>query len=217
MTTRRWSSTPRGFDRPGAARAASGDALRTVQIIVRDRATDHLTPCRINVVGPDGDFYQPGPEPISPYSLTGQWPETGKGKPAGQGPVSVSRPLLLHDGRNRGRRSGRAGPSRSLERIRISAGRTERHGSRPGETVAGLARARASHADGGDRLLFAAILTCIFRVRMMPMIKRSSTCSKPRTSGLARSWPTTSRPGPYTGAHGNDGFTPASGPGSTPR
>ena len=78
--------TPRGFDRPGVARTASGDSCGRLKITVVDRATNQPTPCRINVVGPDGDFYQPAPNRLSPYSLTGAWPETGKGSRPGKGP-----------------------------------------------------------------------------------------------------------------------------------
>ena len=44
-------------------------------------------PCRINVVGSDGHFYQPATNPLSPYSLTGQWPKTGKGNREGKAPI----------------------------------------------------------------------------------------------------------------------------------
>ena len=78
--------TPPGFGRPGLAKTASGADCGRVHITVRDRATNQLTPCRINVVGPDGDFYQPAPNRLSPYSLTGEWPKTGKGNRPGKGP-----------------------------------------------------------------------------------------------------------------------------------
>ena len=79
-------TTPPGFGRPGVARTASGADSGRVRITVRDHATNQLTPCRINVVGPDGDFYQPALNRLSPYSLTGEWPETGKGNRQGKGP-----------------------------------------------------------------------------------------------------------------------------------
>jgi putative membrane-bound dehydrogenase-like protein len=78
--------TPPGFGRPGAARTASGAECGRIKIAVRDRATNRLTPCRINVVGADGDFYQPADNRLSAYSLTGQWPTTGKGNRQGKGP-----------------------------------------------------------------------------------------------------------------------------------
>ena len=78
--------TPPGFGRPGVARTAAGGGSGRVKITVRDRATNRLAPCRINVVGPDGDFYQPAQNRLTTYSLTGQWPETGKGNRLGKGP-----------------------------------------------------------------------------------------------------------------------------------
>ena len=51
-----------------------------------DPATGKPTPCRINVVGPDGNFYQPAENPLSLYSLTGEWPKRGKGNRQGKGP-----------------------------------------------------------------------------------------------------------------------------------
>ena len=71
--------TPPGFNQPGEARTASGANTARLRIKVRDRATGDMTPCRLNVVGPDGHFYQPTSNPLSAFSLSGQWPKTGKG------------------------------------------------------------------------------------------------------------------------------------------
>ena len=78
--------TPPGFTRPGEPKTAAGANAARLKITVVDRATDRLTPCRVNVVGPDGEFYQPAYNPLSPYSLAGRWPETGKGNRQGKGP-----------------------------------------------------------------------------------------------------------------------------------
>src|SRR5258706_318304 len=51
--------TPAGFDREGQPMWTSGDQTGQLQIVVRDAATGRITPCRINVVGPDGNYYQP--------------------------------------------------------------------------------------------------------------------------------------------------------------
>jgi putative membrane-bound dehydrogenase-like protein len=79
--------TPPGFQQPGQAKTAAGGKTGRLRIEVRDRDTGGPTPCRINVVGPDGQFYQPGPNPLSPYGLTGQWPSTGKGNREGKAPI----------------------------------------------------------------------------------------------------------------------------------
>ncbi len=78
--------TAQGFDRPGVAKTVSGDTFGRLKITVRDRATGQLTACRVNVVGADGNFYQPAANRHSAYSLAGQWPESGKGNRQGKGP-----------------------------------------------------------------------------------------------------------------------------------
>src|SRR5436190_15053202 len=69
--------TAPGFDRPGTPQTATGDGTGQVKIVIRDAATGKPTFCRINVVGPDGNFYQPAENYLSPYALTGQWPKPG--------------------------------------------------------------------------------------------------------------------------------------------
>ena len=78
--------TPPGFDRPGVPAKATGADVGHVEVVVLDPATGKPTPCRINVVGPDGNFYQPAENPLSLYSLTGEWPKQGKGNRPGKGP-----------------------------------------------------------------------------------------------------------------------------------
>ena len=58
-----------------------------VHIVVRDAATGRVTPCRVNVVGPDGNFHQPQRNHLSLYALTGSWPKPGsKGNRVGKAP-----------------------------------------------------------------------------------------------------------------------------------
>ena len=47
--------TPAGFDKPGVPATAEGPDVGRLAIIVSDRATGRPTPCRIKVVGPDGN------------------------------------------------------------------------------------------------------------------------------------------------------------------
>jgi hypothetical protein len=47
---------------------------------------DCFSACRMNVVGPDGNFYHPAANQLSAYSLTGQWPKSGKGNREGKAP-----------------------------------------------------------------------------------------------------------------------------------
>ncbi len=79
--------TPPGFTRPGLVKVASGERSGRLRLQVRDRGTGGLTACRLNVVGPDGNFYQPLPDRLSPYRLNGQWPATGKGNREGKAPI----------------------------------------------------------------------------------------------------------------------------------
>ena len=67
--------TPPGFDREGQPMWATGERVGQVRIVVHDAATGRVTPCRVNVVGSDGNFYQPAANRLSPYALTGQWPK----------------------------------------------------------------------------------------------------------------------------------------------
>jgi putative membrane-bound dehydrogenase-like protein len=69
--------TPEGFDTPGVPATAKGTDVSHVSIVVLDEATGAATSCRINVVGPDGNYYEPSDGPLTRYSLTGQWPNPG--------------------------------------------------------------------------------------------------------------------------------------------
>ncbi len=79
--------TPPGFAEPGLPKTASGANSARLQILIRDRATSLPTACRINVIGPDGNFYQPAANRLSSNSLVGQWPKTGKGNREGKSPI----------------------------------------------------------------------------------------------------------------------------------
>src|SRR3954470_21221102 len=59
--------TPPGFAGHGQPRTASGAAAATLRIAAVDPSTGKPTACRLNVVGPDSDFYQPEPNHLTPY------------------------------------------------------------------------------------------------------------------------------------------------------
>lgn len=69
--------TPAGFEREGRPAWAEGSGTGRLHIIVRDAEGSVRTPCRVNVVGPDGNYYQPPPNRLSPFALTGRWPKPG--------------------------------------------------------------------------------------------------------------------------------------------
>ncbi|MFN0054010.1 MAG: PVC-type heme-binding CxxCH protein, partial [Planctomycetales bacterium] len=71
--------TAPGFRQAGEPLTAAGDQTRTLRILVSDEATGRPSRCRINVIGPDGNYYHPPENPLSLYSFTGEWPN-GKAK-----------------------------------------------------------------------------------------------------------------------------------------
>ena len=187
--------TPPGFSRPGVAQDGAGTGVRAAQDH-RSRPRDQpVTPCRINVVGPDGDFYQPAQNRLSPYSLTGPVARDGQRKSPGQGAdFVISAGFFTRPARDRGRRSRRARARRGLEGIRVPADRARRHGRAPARPSPCHLELERTTSDGGAGLLLGRPRTCTSRARTRPTIKRSSTCSRPRTSSSARSWLTTSPP-----------------------
>ena len=94
--------TPPGFARPGQPRTASGSDAATLRITVVDRATGKPTACRLNVVGPDGDFYQPRAEPPHPVQPDRPVAQDRQGEPRREGAVPLLRAVLLHHGAGRG-------------------------------------------------------------------------------------------------------------------
>jgi putative membrane-bound dehydrogenase-like protein len=69
--------TAPGFEHVGLARTVAGAETGKLQITVLDLSTGLPTPCRIAVVGPDGHYYQPPKNRLSPYAMTGKWPNPG--------------------------------------------------------------------------------------------------------------------------------------------
>jgi len=79
--------SPPGFEQAGVPKVAQGNDIATVNITVLDRDTDSPTHCRVNVVGPDGHYYQPTENEFKLHSLTGVWPGSGWGNRQGKAPV----------------------------------------------------------------------------------------------------------------------------------
>lgn len=61
--------TPAGFAREGRPAVAQGDQVGSLQVEVHDQQTDKPTFCRVNVVGADGNFYEPRDHLLAPWSL----------------------------------------------------------------------------------------------------------------------------------------------------
>ena len=66
---------------------ATGPDVATLNVTILDAMTRHTTPCRVNVVGADGNFYQLRDNPLGQYSLNGTWPETLAGNRPGKAPI----------------------------------------------------------------------------------------------------------------------------------
>lgn len=79
--------TPAGFEAVGWPKVASGTDRATLDITVREASGGRPTPCRINVVGPDGNYYQPAGGALQQHSFTGQWPQSGWGNRQGKAPI----------------------------------------------------------------------------------------------------------------------------------
>ncbi|NUQ65078.1 MAG: CehA/McbA family metallohydrolase [Pirellulales bacterium] len=79
--------TPAGFEKAGVPKVASGADAGLLEIVVRNGAGGRPTHCRVNVVGPDGDYYEPARGPLKQYGLTGLWPQAGWGNRRGKGPI----------------------------------------------------------------------------------------------------------------------------------
>lgn len=83
--------TPPGFSRPGKAVLTPPAACGHLNLTVRDARTGEPTFCRVNVVGPDGNFYYPKQNYLTRFALTGQWtgkpPNAALGNRLGKAPI----------------------------------------------------------------------------------------------------------------------------------
>lgn len=79
--------TPPGFEHVGVRKVASGPDVGRLEIIVRDHKTGSKTSCRVNVVGPDGNYYEPEFNPLKEHSYTAEWPNAGWGNRPLRAPV----------------------------------------------------------------------------------------------------------------------------------
>ncbi|HEY4309204.1 MAG TPA: CehA/McbA family metallohydrolase [Pirellulales bacterium] len=79
--------TPAGFVSAGKMATADAANAGRLQVTIVDRATGKPTPCRVNVVGSDGNFYQPQDNPLAAYSLNQNWPDGLAGNRPGKAPI----------------------------------------------------------------------------------------------------------------------------------
>lgn len=69
---------PAGFERAGSP-AVAGDDASTLSVVIRDAATQQPAFCRVNVVGADGNYYEPEDSPLAAWSLQRLGNRLGKG------------------------------------------------------------------------------------------------------------------------------------------
>ena len=60
--------TPPGFDKPGEPRRLSDGEGGLLTVKVVDSTTGRPAACRVNVVGPNGNYYQPVDSPLEPFN-----------------------------------------------------------------------------------------------------------------------------------------------------
>lgn len=79
--------TSAGFEREGKPAVADPANSARLKVTILDATTGKPTACRVNVVGSDGNFYQPTENSLKQFSLTGTWPETLAGNRPGKAPI----------------------------------------------------------------------------------------------------------------------------------
>jgi putative membrane-bound dehydrogenase-like protein len=79
--------TPPGQEREGKPAVASGPEAGRLNVTIVDRATGRPTACRVNVVGADGNFYEPQKNSLAAFSLNGTWPERLAGNRPTKAPI----------------------------------------------------------------------------------------------------------------------------------
>lgn len=79
--------TPPGFQEAGEFNRTDAADAAVLRVTVLDRDTQRPTLCRVNVVGPDGNYYAPKENPYAPYSLLDNWPDGGKGNRPAKAPI----------------------------------------------------------------------------------------------------------------------------------
>jgi len=78
---------PSGFEKAGEPRTVeAGPGIGELQLKVTDSGTGKPTFCRVNVVGSDGNYYQPAQNYLTKYNMVGKWPKTGWGNRDGKAP-----------------------------------------------------------------------------------------------------------------------------------
>ncbi len=79
--------TPPGFSKAGIPATAEKDNSGQLKIVVTDTKNGEPVFCRINVIGSNGNYYEPPQNYLTKYGLKLHWPKHGLGNRAGKAPV----------------------------------------------------------------------------------------------------------------------------------
>ncbi|MFO0945688.1 MAG: CehA/McbA family metallohydrolase [Planctomycetota bacterium] len=90
--------TPPGRDTAGVLSKVEKGPRGTVRVKIIDAATGKPTFCRVNVVGSDGNFYQPTNNKLATFGMTGEWPKRGYGNRPGKAPIRYFGRFFYTDG-----------------------------------------------------------------------------------------------------------------------
>lgn len=90
--------TPPGFDQVGTPKIANGPTAGRLMLTIRDGETKQPTFCRVNVIGPDGNYYEPAKGELKAHNLTGVWPKSGWGNRQGKAPIRYLGRFFYSDG-----------------------------------------------------------------------------------------------------------------------
>ncbi|HEY2894702.1 MAG TPA: hypothetical protein VGJ16_10830, partial [Pirellulales bacterium] len=79
--------TPPGHSQPGKPMPPPKEKSARVNVTVVELPGGKPTPCRVNVIGADGDYYEPQDNPLADHSLIGTWPERLAGNRPSKAPI----------------------------------------------------------------------------------------------------------------------------------
>ncbi len=71
--------TPQGFTTEGKPKTYTGEKPAQLHVTIVEKATAQPMYCRVNVVGADGNYYEPRDNPLAPWSLHRTGNRPGKG------------------------------------------------------------------------------------------------------------------------------------------
>ena len=108
--------TPPGFESVGVPKVAGGTDVGTLKLAVRDSRSGQPTCCRVNIIGPDGNYYEPAAHSKT-TQLDRRLARFRLGKPSNKSTDSISRAIFLLRRQRHGSGSSGSRARRGLERL----------------------------------------------------------------------------------------------------